>query len=59
METLQQILVPLYVALAEAAGPGAIRVANRVLRDALNDRAIDDPRAIALLRSLVGVETKH
>lgn len=40
-----------YVALGEAAG-AAMRVANRVLRDAIEDRAIDDPLAIEILESL-------
>jgi hypothetical protein len=52
MEILQQVMTAMYVALAEAAGPGALNVANKVLRDALDDGVINDPRAIALLRSL-------
>jgi hypothetical protein len=53
METLQQVVAALYVALGEAAGgPGAMRVANQVLRDAIADRAVSDPLAIEVLRSL-------
>ena len=50
METIRQVMSALYVALGEAAGvPAAMRVANRVLRDAIEDRAIDDPLAIEIL----------
>ena len=35
-----------------AGGAEAIRTANRVLRDAIADRAIDDPLAISVLESL-------
>jgi hypothetical protein len=53
METIKQVLTALYVALGEAAGgPEAMRVANRVLRDAIADRAIDDPDAIEILACL-------
>jgi hypothetical protein len=53
METIRQVMSALYVALGEAAGgPAAMRVANRVLRDAIEDRAIDDPLAIEILASL-------
>ena len=51
METIKQVMAALYVALGEAAGgPAAMRTANRVLRDAIEDRAIDDPLAIEILR---------
>jgi hypothetical protein len=44
MDTLTQIISALYVALGEAAGgPQAMRVANKVLRDAIADNSIDDP----------------
>jgi len=47
MNTMTQVIAALYVALGEAAGGAeAIRTANRVLRDAIEDRAIDDPLAI-------------
>jgi hypothetical protein len=53
METIKQVMAALYVALGEAAGgPQAMRVANRVLRDAIADRAVDDPVAIELLESI-------
>ena len=53
METIRQVMSALYVALGEAAGgPAAMRVANRVLRDAIADCAIDDPLAIEILESL-------
>ena len=53
MESLQQIVAALYVALSEAAGgPPAMRVANQVLRDAIADRAISDPLAIEILGRL-------
>ena len=53
METMTQVIAALYVALGEAAGGAeAIRTANRVLRDAIADRAIDDPFAISVLESL-------
>ena len=43
MDTLMQVISALYVALGEAAGPQALRVANQVLRDAIVDGAVDDP----------------
>lgn len=53
MDTLMQVISALYVALGEAAGgPRALRVANRVLRDAIVDGAVDDPAAIEILESL-------
>ena len=53
METIKQVMAALYVALGEAAGgPAAMRTANRVLRDAIEDRAIDDPLAIEILELL-------
>jgi hypothetical protein len=53
METLTQIISALYVALGEAAGgPRAMRVANRVLREAIADHSIDDPIAIQILSAL-------
>jgi len=53
MDTMTQVIAALYVALGEAAGGAeAIRTANRVLRDAIADRAIDDPLAISVLESL-------
>ena len=53
MDTMTQVIAALYVALGEAAGgEQAIRTANRVLRDAIADRAIDDPLAISVLESL-------
>jgi hypothetical protein len=53
METLQQIICALYVALGEAAGgPRALHVANRVLRDAIADGVVSDPFAIEVLESL-------
>ena len=52
MNTFQQVIYALYVALTEAAGPSALRVANRVLRDAIAEGLIDDPRAISVLEPL-------
>jgi hypothetical protein len=53
VETIKQVMAALYVALGEAAGgPKAMRVANRVLRDAIADCAVDDPVAIEILASL-------
>jgi hypothetical protein len=53
MDTMTQVIAALYVALSEAAGgEQAIRTANRVLRDAIADRAIDDPLAVSVLESL-------
>ncbi len=52
MEAIGQVLAALYVALGEAGGPEAMRAANRVIRDAINDRVIDDPVAIGVLLSL-------
>ena len=50
---LEQILCALYVALSEAAGgPQARIVANRVLREAITDRSIDNEEAIEFLKSL-------
>ena len=53
MNTFQQVISAIYVALAEAAGgPSALRKANQVLRDAIADGAIDDPTAVGVLESL-------
>ena len=53
MNTFQQIIGAIYVALAEAAGgPKALRLANQVLRDAIADGAVDDPTAIGILERL-------
>ena len=53
MNSFQQVIAGIYVALAEAAGgPAALRRANQVLRDAIEDGAVDDPTAIMLLGSL-------
>ncbi len=52
MEAIGQVIAALYVALGEAAGPEAMRAANRVLRDAIADRVIDDPVAIGVLLCL-------
>ena len=53
MDTMTQVIAALYVALGEAAGGAeAIRTANRILRDAIADRAIDDPLAVSVLESL-------
>jgi hypothetical protein len=51
METFTQILSAIYVAVCEAAGgPQAILVANKVLRDAIADGAVDDHDAIEVLQ---------
>jgi hypothetical protein len=53
MNTFQQVIGAIYVALAEAAGgPVALRKANQVLRDAIADGAVDDPTAVGVLESL-------
>jgi hypothetical protein len=53
MNTFQQVISAIYVALAEAAGgPDALRKANQVLRDAIADGAVDDPTAVGVLESL-------
>lgn len=53
METFTQILSAIYVAVCEAAGgPQAILVANKVLRDAIADGAVDDHDAIEVLQAL-------
>ena len=53
MNAFQQIISTIYVALAEAAGgPTALRVANRVLREAIADGAVNDPTAVGVLESL-------
>ena len=52
METFKQVISALYVAFGEAAGPRAIFIANRVLRDAITDRVVDDPTAVLILESL-------
>jgi hypothetical protein len=50
---LEQILCALYVALSEAAGGSQARmVADRVLRDAIKDKSIDDEQAVEFLKSL-------
>jgi hypothetical protein len=50
MESVLQVVAALYVALSEANG--SPRAANQILRDAIDDRVIDDPLAIGILRSL-------
>jgi hypothetical protein len=53
MNSFQQIISAIYVALAVAAGgTAALRVANQVLRDAIADGAVDDPVAVRILKSL-------
>jgi hypothetical protein len=53
MDTMTQVIAALYVALGEAAGGAeAIRTANRILRDAIADRVVDDPLAVSVLESL-------
>ena len=53
MNSFQQVIAGIYVALAEAAGgPAALRRANQVLRDAIADGAVDDPIAIEVLQSM-------
>ena len=53
MNTMTQVIAALYVALGEAAGGAeAIRTANRILRDAIADRVVDDPLAVSVLESL-------
>ena len=53
MDTMTQVIAALYVALSEAAGGDqAIRTANRILRDAIADRVVDDPLAVSVLESL-------
>jgi len=54
MQAFSEVVSTLYIALAEAAGgPAALQAANSVIRDAIRDRAIDDPVAIELLTALV------
>ena len=53
MNTFQQVISAIYVALAEAAGgPSALSKANQVLRDAIADGAVNDPTAVEVLESL-------
>ncbi len=53
MDTMTQVIAVLYVALGEAAGGAqAIRTANRVLREAIADRVVNDPLAVSVLESL-------
>ena len=53
MDTMTQVIAALYVALGEAAGSEqAIRTANRVLREAIADRVVDDPLAVSVLECL-------
>jgi hypothetical protein len=53
MNSFQQIISAIYVALAVAAGgTAALRVANQVLRDAIADGAVDDPVAVRILEFL-------
>jgi hypothetical protein len=60
MDTMNQVIAALYVALGEAAGgEQAIRTANRVLREAIADRAVDDPVAVSMLESLAHDEDDH
>jgi hypothetical protein len=53
MDMLQQVLAALYVSICEACGGAQVRLAaNQVLRDAIDDGAVDDPAAILLLESI-------
>jgi hypothetical protein len=54
MESFRQCLGAIYVALADAAGgEQVLREANRILTDALNTGAIDDPYARSVIHALV------
>jgi hypothetical protein len=50
MESVLQVVAAMYVALSESGGSS--KAANRILRDAIADRVIDDPLAIGVLQSL-------
>jgi len=57
MQAFSEVVSTLYIALAEAAGgAAALEAANSVIRDAIRDRAIDDPVAIELLSALVDAD---
>ena len=54
MESYRQFLGAVYVAVCEAAGGDDVRRrANRILTDAVNSGAVDDPNARMAIRSLV------
>lgn len=54
MEGLRQALCMIYVALAEAAGGDeALLRANRIIRDGLDDGAIEDPVGARILARIV------
>jgi hypothetical protein len=53
MESFRQMLGAVYVALAETAGEGVLDDANRILMDAVDSGAVDDPYARSALQALV------
>jgi hypothetical protein len=59
MESFRQMLGTVYVALAEAAGEGALADANRIIEDAIDNGTVDDPPyARSALRTLVRTSSK-
>jgi hypothetical protein len=48
--TLSAVAISLFVALADAMG--GLPRAKAILRDAIDDRAIDDPEALAILANI-------
>jgi hypothetical protein len=58
MEAFRQMLGTVYVALADAAGEGVLADANRIIEDAIDNGAVDDPYARSALRTLVRTTSK-
>ena len=53
MESFRQMLGTVYLALANAAGEGALEDANRIIEDAIDCGSVDDPYARSALATLV------
>ena len=58
MEAFRQMLGTVYVALTDAVGDGALADANRIIQDAIDTGAVDDPYARSALQALVRTSSK-
>jgi hypothetical protein len=53
MESTRQMMSAIYCALASTMGEGALEGANRIIEDAIDTGAVDDPYARSALAALV------
>jgi hypothetical protein len=58
MEAFRQMLSTVYIALAEAAGEGALEDANKIITNAIDCGSVDDVYARSALRALVRASSK-